>query len=104
MTANLVHLVVVALSAAYLVWLLRRLYTNRPNLTRIRAVAHLLQHVAVLFALDLILGLTLINNLWGSSPSAGWLTKAVYFFGLMIVAIIVYVPWQHRHNKARFGS
>ena len=87
--SNLIHLLLVAAVG----WFVER-YARRSAHARLGTVSRLIQILCVLFAADLMIGLTLIDSVFGASPSAGWVSKAIVFFALLLVFAI----WRGVHH------
>jgi hypothetical protein len=81
--SNLVHLIFIAS-----VWLSIEMYLRRTAVSRFRAALRLLQVLPILFVLDVLIGALVIEEIYGSHQSAGWIAKSLWLFpGLFLMSI-----------------
>jgi uncharacterized membrane protein YhaH (DUF805 family) len=82
-----------------IVWSVIVIYVNRTAANRFRTTLRLLQIIPFLFALDLIVGVTLIDKLYGNQASASWLSKSVVIYPVVFVAAVWFMLRSRRQQK-----
>ena len=92
--ANLVHI-----SYLLLAWATIVLYLKRTQANRFRTTLRLLQIIPAMFALDLVLGFTLIDQFYGSHDSASWMSKSVSIYPALFVVAIWFMFRSRRLRK-----
>ena len=88
--SNLVHLGFVAVS-----WGLIAIYLKASGASRFRLALRLLQILPLLFAIDFAIGFTLIDQWYGPSASAGWISKSAFIYPIMFLLAI----WQMLRSR-----
>ena len=78
--SNLFHVTYFLIAA----WLVLR-FTRRSQARIVTVIIRLIQLVLVLFVIDLLFGYFLINPIYGSTPSAGWISKAIIAFPALLL-------------------
>ena len=92
--SNLIHIGYLLIVACVIV-----LYVRRTDATRFRATLRLLQIIPVMFAVDMIIGFTVIESLYDSHASAGWIAKSAMIYPPMFVAAIWFMFRTRRQQK-----
>ena len=82
-------------------WGILVLYVTRTSANRFRTTLRLLQIMPFLFALDLILGVTLIDHLYDHQASASWMSKSVMIYPALFVAAVWFMLRARRQQKNR---
>ncbi len=83
--SNVYHLVYVALAVGLL-----HQYVHRSARRRWSTIAYVIQLALALFVVDLGIGFFVIDRVFGSTPSAGWISKAVLGWPVILVATVIY--------------
>lgn len=78
--SNAYHLIYVALICSLL-----RHIARRPRHSRVAGIATIIQLTLAAFVMDLALGYTLIDSYFGSSPSAGWISKSIFIYPCLML-------------------
>ena len=78
--SNLYHLIY-----AVAAWFVIQAYLGSSRVTRFRTIMRLLQITPLFFAIDLIVGFTLIDRLYGTHQSATWISRSAMIFPGMFV-------------------
>jgi hypothetical protein len=94
--SNLVHLGFIGVS-----WLIVAIYLKSSGATRFRLALRLLQILPVLFAVDFVIGFTLIDRWYGPEASAGWISKSAFIYPAMFLAAIWQMFRSHRKNHSQ---
>ena len=92
--SNLIHF-----GYLLLVWSVVVVYVTRTAANRFRTTLRLLQIIPFLFALDLIVGITLIDALYGNQASASWMSKSVMIYPAVFVAAVWFMMRSRRQQK-----
>ncbi len=92
--SNLIHI-------GYLLvaWCVIVLYVNRTTANRFRTTLRLLQIIPVMFAIDLILGFTLIDHLYDNQASASWMSKSIIIYPPMFIGAVWFMFRSRRQQK-----
>lgn len=93
--SNLIHF-----GYLLIVWSVIVIYVNRTAANRFRTTLRLLQIIPFLFALDLIIGITVIDTLYDNHASASWLSKSVMIYPAVFVAAIWFMLRARRQQKS----
>ncbi len=89
--SNLYHLVVFVAS-----FLLLDYIGRNTRVKRMRSISTLIQLGVVLLCVDLLVGFALIDKLYGSSLSAGWISKALFAYPALTLLAIGRVFVHHK--------
>lgn len=92
--SNLIHV-----GYLLVVWCVIVFYINRTTANRFRTTLRLLQIMPIMFALDLIIGVTLIDQLYDSQASASWLSKSVMLYPPLFIAAVWFMFRTRRQHK-----
>ena len=94
--SNLIHI-------GYLLaaWCVILLYLRRTAANRFRTTLRLLQIIPFMFALDLILGFTIIDSLYDHQASAGWMSKSAILYPCLFIAAVWFMLRARRQQKNR---
>jgi len=92
--SNLIHV-------GYLLvaWCVIVAYVRRTTANRFRTTLRLLQIIPFMFALDLIIGITLIDSRYGNQASASWMSKSVIIYPPLFVAAVWFMFRARRRQK-----
>lgn len=58
---------------------------RRPGRSRTAGIATIIQLALAAFVVDLVLGYTVVERYFGSSPSAGWISKAIFIYPSLVL-------------------
>ena len=92
--SNLIHI-----SYLLVVWCVIVVYINRTTANRFRTTLRLLQIIPFMFALDLIIGITLIDSYYDGQASASWLSKSVMLYPPLFIAAVWFMFRTRRQQK-----
>jgi len=92
--SNLIHV-----GYLLVVWCVIVMYVNRTNANRFRTTLRLLQIIPFMFALDLIIGITVIDRLYDNQASASWLSKSVMLYPPIFIAAVWFMFRARRQQK-----
>ncbi len=92
--SNLFHLGVFIAS-----FVLLDLFARNTRIPRMRTVSTLIQLSVVLICVDLLIGFTLIDRVYGSSHSASWMSKALFGFPALLLLAIGRTFYHHRRAR-----
>ncbi len=96
--SNLYHLIAFAL---YLLFL--GFFAKNTSARAMRTVSSIIQLSVILLCLDILIGFLLVEKLYGSSLSAGWISKSIFGFPLLVVASFAWM-WYCRRKAKRVSS
>ena len=80
-------------------WCVILVYVNRSTATRFRKTLRLLQIIPVMFALDMIIGIAVIESMYDSHVSASWISKSAMIYPPMFFAAVWFMFKSRRTQK-----
>lgn len=92
--SNLFHLGIFIAS-----FFLLDMFARNTRIPRMRTVSTLIQLSVVLICVDLLIGFTVIDRVYGSSLSAGWMSKALFGFPALLLIGIWRTFYHHRRAQ-----
>ena len=96
--SNLYHLM------AFALYLLLLSYFAKNTAARVvRTISSVIQLSVILLCLDILIGFLLIEKLYGSNLSAGWISKSIFGFPLLVLASFVWM-WTSRRRAQRLSG
>ena len=93
--ANVLHAVFIVIA-----WLIILRYLKTSTSSKFRVSLRLLQILPILFALDFLVGFTLVEHYFGAHASAGWISKSAYIFPVLFF-IALWQMFRNRKNESR---
>ena len=82
-------------------WCLIVLYVNRTTANRFRTTLRLLQIIPVMFALDMIIGILVIESMYDNRASASWISKSAMIYPPMFIGAVWFMFRARRTQKGQ---
>lgn len=96
--SNLYHLV-----AFVLYFLMLYVFSRNPQGKVVRTVSTLIQLTVVLLCVDILIGFVVIEAVYGSNLSAGWISKSIFGFPILLIANFGLMWWVRRRPRKPSG-
>jgi hypothetical protein len=71
---------------------------RRPGHSRTASIATIIQLALAAFVVDLVLGYTIVEHYFGSSPSASWISKSIFIYPCLVLFFSGYFLRYRKHR------